>query len=80
MIRHNQKLPGTITKVPGSVFLCNRKFRGIPCHIKKALTCPKMRIRVKMQMVVSDHAGRPDVPRRIFTYIMYRKEDTGGWF
>lgn len=35
MIRYDQKLPGTITKVPGSVFLCNRKFRGIPCYIKR---------------------------------------------
>ena len=35
MIRYDQKLPGTITKAPGSVFLCNRKFRGIPCYIKR---------------------------------------------
>ena len=35
MIRYDQKLPGTITKVPGSGFLCNRKLRGIPCYIKR---------------------------------------------
>ena len=46
MIRHNQKLPGTITKVPGSVFLCNRKFRGIPCHIKST-DVQKMRTRAE---------------------------------
>ena len=50
--------------MPG-LFLCNRKFLGISCYIK-GTDVPKMRIRAKMQTVVSDRVRRENMPRHIF--------------
>ena len=36
--------------------------------------------RAKMQIVGNGRARRSGVPRHIFAYIMYQKENTDGWF
>ena len=63
--------------MPG-LFLCNRKFLGISCYIK-GTDVPKMRIRAKMQTVVSDRVRRENVPGIFFfrkKSVQYRNAKT----
>ena len=50
------------------LFLCNRKFLGIPYDDKKGTNVPMMRTRAKQKHVASDRARRENVPRHILFY------------